>query len=1695
MSTIREKLLSKKNEEETNSTIRERLGLNNSAKTDYDNQKSKLGNVQKEYSNALREEYSKQNVNNFSLPTRLERNSFIEDLKTNSPTNTVNPFNPTENVRRIKNAQNNVSELKNKVSDEYNTLKYKRYLKDAEKVNNEDVTWFDKTIGNILRGESDLVSSLGGDKRTYIDEDGNKIYLPTYNELKQQKVSDSYDTKIGKLLGDVTYNASKILGSTAINTLAPGVGTTMYWQDMFMDNYKNTKNQGYDNTKATVYSMVNTGFEYLTGKFLGSATKGLTGGKTSELSNAISNVSNKIINNPKISSIIGSMGSEGTEEFIQEYLDNASRLLILGEDIDLTSSDILEDALYSAAVGGLSGGFIEAVDGSSANNARNNVEVYEEFKKNLEETKKTTTDVKKIQQIDSLISKVNGYIKSPFQEETKIISNINDINNRYEDIQKSNLNENSDYLDEIKTKTLEQMKEEKQDTEKVRSEVENILNERKNDNLIPYNNHEIENYKDGKVKIAKDNRDVQNFIENSKLLPSNAKLYFGKISNILADKIKKTAGINLENYNISLKADSIKHILKGHSNQNEVLRGQIPVIDSDFNLIPSIISNYDTVEQSGTTKDNKPVLTFTKQIGDKYYLVNYVSDKNHNLEVQTMWKQQKKNSATADNTQMSPIQTPEANSGTSSLYDNNISQSSDNVKLPSQYNMQQYYKNNTKKVMDPLEISRMTNENANTTPNLPKYQTVTGNKESKFYTNATENSKFLSENTRKLISNESDIKFYKVITNEETLNKAYKKLQDGGMSETLSWFNRNGYDENGKLNYKPTAEDVAEGWILMKQYEDAEDYDSVVAIAKKMREIGTQAGQTVQAFNIMERLTPEGMVKYAQSELTEAYNLMVKNKTSDWIEQNREKFELTADEVKFIMDTMKRVSKMEDGYEKKVELAQIQKVMTDKLPSTKGAKIKSWMRISMLFNPKTQVKNVAGNALIAPVNYFGDLFSSYADKIVSKKTGVRTTGNINIKAILKGMKQGAYEATNDYKLGINTKDMEGNRFEIGTGKSFNDEKIIGRNLNRVESLLNYVMDAGDRIFSQASFENSLQNQLVLNNTNKITQEMIDIAHSEALQRTWNDNNNYTQFVLSVRSMMNKLNIDGYGLGDVLIPFAKTPANLTKAIVDYSPAGLVKAIVEGNNLKKSLTNGQYNAKMQHKFVQDLGKATAGTMLYVLGYALAKSGKITGDNDDDKDVSNFLKRSLGISSYSIKIGNKSFTYDWAQPLAAPLSITANVVNSKNDGVALLEGIVGSLDTAGSILLDQSFLQSINDVLSDNDGIVSGLINEVLGLPSRAIPTFSKQIVDLTDNTQRTAYEYKNPLKTAVNNIKAKIPGLSKTLEPVIDTMGNESKRYGGKNDFFNIFLNPANINSSNLSESAKEIYDIYTKTGDKTVMPTTAPYSTKINGENVILSSNQRTKYQKLSGSIVEENVKNLMNSNVYQKMSNTDKAETIKNIVNYANNQAKIEILGAEVSNTYAKVKKYTEIGGKVSDYYLFKQHIDDSSTEAKKESISNYLINSNLSNKEISQLYSNYYSSEETLDILSNADIPIKEFIKFNLQEFESDFNSKTGKSVSGSRQKKVINYVNSLNLSIPQKALLIKMEYSSYKKYDKQIVNYINGKNLSFLDKATILKKAGFSSYDKQIISYVNELNKTVNEKQKILEDMGFTVRNGRVY
>lgn len=1591
-----------------------------------------------------------------------------------------------------------------------------------------------KSIGDFAESVGDTMLQIGSSKynpfmHLLYDgnvEDGQKIAQEIIKEDASQKLFDetlgyqkvqSNGKTLQQNLDDNSYVKSDNLGGTivrGIGNMLPsialgnaGAGNIGSMISMGINSYGSgideAYNEGATRGQANLYGLGNAGLEmateWVTGgipgvKKIANISKNTKLGKVANFINKLNldtiadkgldKISNKIAKEVLNAGykMIGEGGEEALSEWLNPFLKNA----IYSSGEKPSGSAILE----SFIVGAITGGILEApINTSNIKNAIN--ETLPTAKVNLQE--------------------INSNINSNTKQKLEINNNkINTQNNISSDsLQQSTNNTDifSKQVDEVLNGNFPQkdMLIVSQNTPKILQDIglndlpitltqrhlKTIMNASGEYKGANYHNLGVDLVKQlpqaiaNPLNVLKSNTDSNSIVVITELAdkqdrPVIASIKIdgrGQINNIEIDTNVLTSAYGKDNYDSFMK----KNIANGNM-LYDIDEGVTKKSGGKLQLRPTT-STLETISRLQLPNNSSKLSE------------NNISQSNENVKSDTLPKYSMQNNenntqerldnnykATGTRTDMQSLELPTINKETK------VTNKTDILPKYSDSSVNLLYGEKNTKNLNPNEISKLTSEDANTTPKLP---IVNRNKvndgTSKFWDNINDKTNMLNGEQKNSILSEKEVKYYDTITNRESLEQAFKKLNEDGKKETNTWFSKN--------SEHATAVDVAEGWILLKQYADSGDTDGMVAVAKKMRDMGTKTGQTMQAFNIMERLTPEGMVKYAQSELSEAYDQMVKNKSKDWIDKYRADFDLSPQEVQFIIDNMKDVSKMQDDYNKKVKLAEIQKILTDKLPPDRGAGIKAWMRISMLFNPKTQVRNVMGNAVIAPVNYFSDLFASGMDKLVSKKTGVRTTGITNVKNYVKGFKQGLYESYNDFKKGINTRNIEGNRFEVTEGKSFSDKNVIGKNLNRVDNLLGFMLDAGDRGFYEATFTNSINNQKILNKTDVVTQEMIDIATKEALSRTWQDSNGYTNFVLNIRKGLNKVNVKGYGLGDVLIPFAKTPANLTKAIIDYSPAGLVNTLINGKNLLHSFSNGQYNSNLQYDFVQNLGKATAGSMLYVLGYALAKTGILSGDSDDDKDVSNFMKNTLGINSYSIKIGGKTFTYDWAQPVAAPFSIMANYVQKRknNPNTNILENIISSLDVAGNILLEQSFMDSINTVLNNNDGFVSGLQESVMELPSRAIPTLMKQIVDLTDSTQRQTYSYDKPLETMKNKVLAKIPGLSKSLAPSVDTLGREIQRYGGKNNIFNVFLNPANVNTENISESAKEIYKIYKATGDNTVMPKQVAYYINKNGEKIVLTNEQRAEYQKISGKLIEESVSKIMGQSSYENMNDESKADTLSNVVNYSYEIAKGKVLNQEISDTYKKAHEYSKIGD-VSDYYIFKNNIDNTDSETKKTSIVNYLTKSNnLSDKQIAFMYGNYYSSEKVLNTMIDLEIPIKEFIKYNSQEFGSDYNEKG--VISNSRKNKVFDYINGLNLNSTQRAILFKMEYNSFSNYDASILKYIEDLDINKFDKSVLAKKIGFSNYDEYLINYIKSLNISDEEKKKKLENLGFTVKNNRVY
>ena len=83
---------------------------------------------------------------------------------------------------------------------------------------------------------------------------------------------------------------------------------------------------------------------------------------------------------------------------------------------------------------------------------------------------------------------------------------------------------------------------------------------------------------------------------------------------------------------------------------------------------------------------------------------------------------------------------------------------------------------------------------------------------------------------------------------------------------------------------------------------------------------------------------------------------------------------------------------------------------------------------------------------------------------------------------------------------------------------------------------------------------------------------------------------------------------------------------------------------------------------------------------------------------------------------------------------------------------------------------------------------------------------------------------------------------------------------------------------------------------------------------------------------------------------------------------------------------------------------------------------------------------------------------KDSLNDIKSDKNA-NGDSISGSRKKKVVEYINSLDASFGEKIILFKSEYPSDDRYNRQIVEYLNSReDLSAEDIRMILTELDFT-------------------------------------
>lgn len=235
---------------------------------------------------------------------------------------------------------------------------------------------------------------------------------------------------------------------------------------------------------------------------------------------------------------------------------------------------------------------------------------------------------------------------------------------------------------------------------------------------------------------------------------------------------------------------------------------------------------------------------------------------------------------------------------------------------------------------------------------------------------------------------------------------------------------------------------------------------------------------------------------------------------------------------------------------------------------------------------------------------------------------------------------------------------------------------------------------------------------------------------------------------------------------LLMPFVRTPVNLIKVAVRNSPFAKVSSAyrddVEAGGARRD--RAQANAAM-------------GSSLMFATTMIAGEGNITGGGPANPALRGILKTN-GWQPYSIKIGEKWHAYNRADPFGTVMSMAADFSELSGSGsdadLADLAqtAVLSTMKNVG----DKTYLKGINDFFkayasidSDPEGEERMLSRFGGNLLSTVVPSVVNAARKALDPVSR-ASDDQNFIYNAIDKMKARTPGLSESLPPVLNLFGD-------------------------------------------------------------------------------------------------------------------------------------------------------------------------------------------------------------------------------------------------------------------------------------------------------------------------------------
>jgi hypothetical protein len=314
------------------------------------------------------------------------------------------------------------------------------------------------------------------------------------------------------------------------------------------------------------------------------------------------------------------------------------------------------------------------------------------------------------------------------------------------------------------------------------------------------------------------------------------------------------------------------------------------------------------------------------------------------------------------------------------------------------------------------------------------------------------------------------------------------------------------------------------------------------------------------------------------------------------------------------------------------------------VPADFWVKLRAVSYLSMLFSPRTWIRNLGGNQ----IQWLTDIgidsaISMVFDPIASIFTGKRTTAGVYVGTRIKALLAPVQDVIKGYKwnakqnpsanvidnifaglghLRVLAKLTTQNKFDIVDAKEVGRRIFSNKFMQLWEGALSIALGGGDRAFWMSGFRASLARREAAAKKNgtwtgQPTPEDVDAAYADAMYAIYQNPNVLSKNSNKIRQALNRLSTfgktDQFGLGTGLLAFTQVPGSLSlRGLIEMSPLGLVTALYEGMRpvLFKASGGRAGGNFRQEEFNKALSRAMVGSgMFYAGGYWLYAMGIIT------------------------------------------------------------------------------------------------------------------------------------------------------------------------------------------------------------------------------------------------------------------------------------------------------------------------------------------------------------------------------------------------------------------------------------------------------------------------------------------------------